>query len=829
MLKRLNAWIWALALALTLAGALVSCGGGSNDTTTGLPGTIDTGGGKPDPINIDGPIQHQGQQPATPPPIPPVNPPATFSGWDMGANIFSVPIDTNGTGRIVASSFEPGKKAAFVVVNLNPLFLDAHLMAGVFPGLPTSAFTLQADLINKGASSMAPWSEISQATQADLGSLADYKGMPYTGELKSPISIYEREAWANSHVPFAASAPTKSVSEIQKGELRSFLAIPPSIPPPPVLPGANNDADPTTLSYPYEYSNSTDARLVALGSRCLIFLTTEINNGYPDTIQFTEDRLVRLAREFDTKIFTEETTALGPVDNYLEGNILMDIDRKIRLTADDFAKDGSLQRVLPGMVDTELAKEKKIVIVIFKGSGPGGFFTWGLSQAARDLLIKQGREGDIDKLSDVGSTLYIDAANFPPNDNGWTSAYSIMAHEFQHKLNKDNNLPVRPVDPNANYRWFTEGLSQLAIHICGYTVNSGKVVPWLINGQLTDFLTHCNTSAVPMDGNKYMDGDPVQSGLDQQTQYGNGFLFFLYLYEHYGAGVGKKIYDRAKSGESNYIRLIEYATGEEFALTFSKFCLANFIDGIYSIEDSPVAVLNFAGPVTADEFQLFNHVDSGTVGTDLEVYYSTELLESPSDPRWIPLWTATYQEDYVTKSVPITVRQIKLVHRQKVQGWQDQLNAVGIRLGNTGAWQFPTTVAYDHNWTDAANLIDAFNPDATPAGPITLATTDNKSAFDPRFRYNTIDLKGTINLSNGTVVLPGVRTASYPAGGSYPVIDIHRLVYPWCADYLVLTNGDGRDLEATFRMDRNFRLFMLPVEFNGALNAVTITPEVSID
>jgi hypothetical protein len=78
-------------------------------------------------------------------------------------------------------------------------------------------------------------------------------------------------------------------------------------------------------------------------------------------------------------------------------------------------------------------------------------------------------------------------------------------------------------------------------------------------------------------------------------------------------------------------------------------------------------------------------------------------------------------------------------------------------------------------------------------------------------------------------VLPGVRTASYPYGGSYPVIDIDRPVIPWCADYLVLTNGDGRDLEVTMRMDRNFRIFMLPVEFDAAANAVRITPEVSID
>jgi hypothetical protein len=821
MVKRFSAWLWVLALVVALAAGLNSCGGGGG-TTSGNSGTIDTGGGRPDPLIISGPSQYGGQQLDPPPPIPDTTPVPTDAGWDVGSNIFSVPIDTNGTGRVVASHFDPGRKVAFVAVNLNPLFLDAHLVGGIFPGLPTSSYTLQADLIQKGASSMTPWSEITEATQADLGSLDAYQGMPYKGELQNPLKIYEREAEASGRVAYAADAPTKSASLIQKGEIRTFLNIPPTIPPPPVLPGETNDTDPATLSYPYEYVNATDARLVAIGAHCLIFLTREINDGVPDTIQFTEDRLTRMAREFDTNIYQTETTSLGPVDNYLEGNVLLDIDRGVRLTADDFNKNGSLAIALPGRVDTDISKEKKIILVIFKGSGPGGFFSWGLNDAARQLLASEGRSDEISALEDVGSTLYIDAANFPANDNGWTSAYSIMAHEFQHKLNKDNNLPKREVDRYAgNYSWFNEGMSQLAIHLCGYTVNSGRIVPWLIDGQLTDYLTRTNTSAIPMDGNKYMDGDVQQSGTDQQTQYGNGFLFFLYLYEHYGAGVGKKIYDRAKSGETNYIRLIEYATGEEFSLTYSKFMIANFIDGIYSIEDSPVVVLDFNAAVPGDEIQLFGHGDPGHVGTDLEVYYSPVVLESPSDPNWVPLWTSNYANDHQLFSFPVSIRQLKLVHRQKVQGWQDTLDAIGVRMAGAETYTFPNVVSYDHNWVNPEWLTGANDGQA--------ATTNNKSAFDPRFRYNTIDLKGTVNLASGTMVLPGVRTQTYPSGGSYPVQDIHRLVYPWCSDYLVLTNGDGRDLEVTFHLDRNFKIFMLPVEFDKALNAVRITPEVSID
>jgi hypothetical protein len=103
----------------------------------------------------------------------------------------------------------------------------------------------------------------------------------------------------------------------------------------------------------------------------------------------------------------------------------------------------------------------------------------------------------------------------------------------------------------------------------------------------------------------------------------------------------------------------------------------------------------------------------------------------------------------------------------------------------------------------------------------------NETALnDPRFIYNTIDLRGTVNLATGTIVLPGVKTAVFPGTGSYPVISNDRLVYPWCADYVVFGNGTGQDLEVSLVADTNFKMFMLPVTYNAATNSVDISSDI---
>ena len=663
-----------------------SCGGGGDST---LP----TGGGSITTGNNDVPVADFGDSTPvydgkdTTPDMPDANtdiPTPVDAPFDFGQNIFALPMDTTGTGRIVAKNFQPGQKVAFVVVNLNPQYLNAQFGAGGSILLPSSSYSISADLVLKGVDSAAPSFEEAAADTNDLiGSLADYDGMLFTGENQSPAAIYEREAIAAGLVPYAAEPPkAASATVVQKGEVRTFVNVEPVIPPPPIPVDAETTIE--ELRYPYEYRSSQDARLVAIGAHCLIWLSTEINNGNPDSVRFTEARLHRLATEFDNVIYPTMTAALGPVETYLDGNILKGLDRSRLLTSDDFDDSGNLINPLPGTVDAELAAEEKIHILLFNtNSSGGGFYSWGLSAEARELLVNEGREADIEDLEGVGTTLYIQATNFPINDDGWSAAYSVIAHEFQHKLWADNGNPVHVTDPGANYQWLNEAMSQMSIHLCGYTVNSGKIIDWAIDGQLTDYLEACNEIPVPMDGSPQW---------NYIAQYGNGFLFMLYIAEHYEAGFGKRLYNAAKAGESDFIKLVEAGTGEDFSQTFTKFCIANYIDGIY-----------------------------------------------------------------------------------------------------------------DGVYNDPADEL-----------------------FDPRFHYNTIDLRGTVNLSSGTKVLPGVRTGQFPTTGTYPIERIHRLVRPWCSDYVVFGNGDGRDLEVTMYGDPYTRIFMLPANWDDSLNAVTINNQVHI-
>ena len=479
---------------------------------------------------------------------------------------------------------------------------------------------------------MATLEESTTASEEAFGTFEGYSGMNYTAEAVNPAAIYEREALANGITPYAPIPPAKSASYIQKGEVRAFIYVAPrpEWPPKEVPPDPENpDEDTGDLQWPPGY-NCQFGRLTTIGAHCNVFLTTDINFGHPDTIQFTEARLNRSAREFDTKIFTIATAAFGDVVSYGEEGIMRDVEMYLEppITAADYDGDGNFTREVPGETDIVLENENRINVFIYNGAD-GGFYVGA-------PLSGENEYGDPHA---TGSTIYIGSDNFPANDDAWEAAFSIMAHEFQHKLYSDHGMPQRPVAPaGGNYNWLNEGLSQLDIHLCGYTVNSGRIVPWAIDGQLTDYLANVNRSAVCMDGNG-------QFPVAQQTQYGNGFLFFLYLYEHYNAGVGKRIYELGQSGENNYIKLVE--TGAQWT----------------QLEPGP----------------------DGEVGTldDKEVVFYD---------------------------------------------------------------------SFEHLYTKfmIANFIDGIYRD------------EYEDLFDPRFHYNTIDLRGTINLATGTIVLPGVtdRTCS---------------------------------------------------------------------
>ena len=659
-------------LGLTLLLALASCGGGSDPTTTPIDGgDVQNGSGEIPPIigPGDGPVVRPGQEgpPGGGGPVgggtqqPPQ--PGTF---DFGNQIYHVPVDSEGHARVTVDSFAPGQKAAFVAINMNPLFLDAHNNAdGSFPGLPASAFSFEADQVDKGVSSAGGFEQMSPES--------DYA---FSGT--SPLGIYENEARANGITPFAV-APAKTTSLLQKGEILTFLNVEQITPKnPPIEPGEEDpDRDLSELDWPRLYK-SQDGRLVAVGQHCLIFLSTEINSGHPDAIRFTQDRLNRMANEFDNNIFPIATAAFGPVKNYEESSVYRDLDRSIILTGDDFDNDGAITRTLPGSPDFRIGSEGKILIFISNGA-EGGFFTYGESI-----------DPDTGQRALVGSTIYLGGDNFPVDNADFNAAFSVMAHEFQHKLYHDNNLPSR----NTTHDWFNEGLSQLSLYICGYTPNSGKLIHWAVDSQLSNYIQNTNSAAVPMDANPYFSKDP---------QYGSGLLFFLYMFEHYDPGVGKRIYDAAKAGTSDRIALVE--KGAQYT-----------VDGV-------------------------THQD-------------------------------TFEQLYTKFAI--------------------------------------------------ANFVDGIN-------------ANDQTQFDDRFHYDTIDLRGTVNLSTGTIQLPGVRVGVFPSNGAYPAIENDRLVIPWGIDYLVFGNGDGRDLDVKFSADQYYKFYMLPVSQeqdpvsgNPISNKVRVNPDIQI-
>ena len=684
--------IAALMLLVSLVFAVTACGGGSDDTTGTIDNTITGSGTDADPIETDinvYPGKDDGSNDLNTDTEPDE---ISETPFRFGDNIFEVPLDTNGTGRVVCSEFTAGQRIAFVVVNLNPTYLDAHLIPGSgFPLLPESSFTVHGDLVEKSATMARPVSSIES-----LG-LGGSNGLAASSEVLDAGAIYEREAVAQGLTPYASVPPTKTTSSIQKGELRWFTNVRPrpSWPPREVPPNPEEpEQDTSDFEWPVGY-NCQSGRLVAIGAHCLVFLTTDINNGHPDTIQFTEARLNRLAREFDNTIYPTATAAFGPVQSYRDNGIMDGIDRDLEITGADY-NGTEYAGDAPGWFDYDISQEEKVIIFLMNAAA-GGFFV-GASQTS---------ETEYGDPYAVGSTIYIGTDNFPANDNAWEEAYSVMAHEFQHKLYNDHGLPSRPITgAGGNYNWLNEGLSQLDIHLCGYTVNSGKIIPWAIDGQLTSYLDSVNQSAVCMDGNG-------QFPYAQQTQYGNGFLFFLYLYEHYDAGVGKRIYDLAKTGETDYITLIE--EGAQYTIATGP---GN--DGAYGTADDAMTTYNDTFDQIYTKFIIANFIDG------------------------------IYKDEY-------------------------------------------------------------------------------SDLFDSRFHYNTIDLRGTINLTSGTITLPGVRTDVFPDTGGYPVEDIDRPVIPWGCDYFVFSNGDGRDLEVTLYSDSNFKFFMLPCSYNPNTLKVEITPGVVVD
>jgi len=574
-----------LALVLAFC-AFASCGGGGDGGTTPPPSQPTTErewGSTWIPSNDVPPLNpsdslpgYSGYVPPQPVPQPPV--PQPVQTWVPSQPIFPLPVDSGGNGFLTVSSFGPTQQLALLTLNMNRAYRNWRPSAFEVQQFPPFAYSLMFSLASRGVSSLY---EIPQppAETPDF-SLANYKGLPYV-EGRLPVeTLYQREReYILKSTGYDPCAVVKTASLLSKGEVRTFTEIPRTTPLPPITPGEGQDqGDVENFRYPDPYYGQ-DGRLVAIGAHCYIFLTTELNEGFPDGVRFTERRLAAFAQEFDVNIFPKVQVAFGSVLGYHNegpgtdnGPIWKDIDRNLRLTGDDFDDDGNLVITVPGRPDFEIGRDNRIIVAVMNlPAGAAGLYSnWerGIGRPEED------EEGPPpEQESYAWSTCFLDVNIFPANSDDWSQPYAVLAHEFQHKLYADHSLP--------DSIWLNEGLSQLAVYKAGYTLQSGRTAQILVD-QIRTFLNNANSIPVPLDAERV-------EGVDVFGSYGARFLFMLYIAEHYGAEVIHKVYTL---GGTDPVDIIERATGESFEVIFTKWSLANFIDGIYVSEDSPLSSTN---------------------------------------------------------------------------------------------------------------------------------------------------------------------------------------------------------------------------------------------
>ncbi len=150
-----------------------------------------------------------------------------------------------------------------------------------------------------------------------------------------------------------------------------------------------------------------------------------------------------------------------------------------------------------------------------------------------------------------------------PGQPGTTTFYGTLAHEFQHFIHFGK-------DPSEE-RWVEEGLSGLAVFVCGYGHRESHV---------TAFAEAPGTSLTYWE--------------DNLANYGAAYLFMLYLAEHYGgANTTKNIVANTGHGIAGINSALQQSGyGVTVNDIFKKWVIANYLNnssiysGIYGYTDS---------------------------------------------------------------------------------------------------------------------------------------------------------------------------------------------------------------------------------------------------
>jgi immune inhibitor A len=232
-----------------------------------------------------------------------------------------------------------------------------------------------------------------------------------------------------------------------------------------------------------------------------------------------------------------------------------------------------------------------------------------------------------------------------PNDSPWRDSdpsndipfqyEGTFAHEYQHLLHRDQ-------DPNE-VNWVNEGLSDWTEFLVGYGIPAG----------------HWDTAQEFAENSLTVWGDQG-NGEEILADYGEAFMFFHYVYRHFGEEVMHAIFENLGTSIAGVnAALDESGVNKDFEEIYHDFAVARLVlakGGVYSLPDIPSpVVLNDeafstpgAPPWGSDYISVdhpkqvksisFNGVDLITRDT------AWTSVEDPLDAKNMALWSGTGDE-----------------------------------------------------------------------------------------------------------------------------------------------------------------------------------------
>lgn len=167
-------------------------------------------------------------------------------------------------------------------------------------------------------------------------------------------------------------------------------------------------------------------------------------------------------------------------------------------------------------------------------------------------------------LSNKGEIIYVNA------DKSDYQTLATICHEFQHLINQNQKVSQQGLNPASaqdENLTINEGLSELAEEVCGYTLESGNELMAIV----------CNDYLGKPQEHKFFNFHEAGNG------YGQGYLFFKFVREHFGDQVIREICTNPATGLAN----LDSKIPGGFAQTFRRWTIANYATNL----DGPVPLV----------------------------------------------------------------------------------------------------------------------------------------------------------------------------------------------------------------------------------------------